>query len=77
MNKRQAKKMKTKNEMFLNSFTFSYREERKLARQYHEYIVAYKKHTEKHCKGCPHFIDDRGCDKVLVLEQCIRKGERR
>lgn len=77
MNKRQAKKLKTKNEMFLNSFTSSYREERKLTRQYHEYIVAYKRHTEKHCKGCPHFRDDMGCDKVLVLEQCIRKGKRR
>ena len=43
MNKRQAKKKQKKEDMFIASWAFSYRELRKLTRDYHEHVVSVKR----------------------------------
>lgn len=43
MNKRQWKKKKKKEEMFIASWAFSYKEMKKLNRSYHEYVVDAKR----------------------------------
>ena len=43
MNKRQAKKKQKKEDMFIASWAFSYKEMKKLTRDYHEYVVSAKR----------------------------------
>lgn len=43
MNKRQRKKNKKKEEMFVASWAFSYKEMKRLSRSYHEYVVDAKR----------------------------------
>ena len=43
MNKRQAKKKQKKEDMFIASWAFSYKEMKKLTRDYHEFVVDVKR----------------------------------
>ena len=43
MNKRQKKKTKKKQELFVASFVSSYRDLRELERSYHEYVLNYER----------------------------------
>ena len=56
MNKRQKKKNKKKQELFIASFVSSYRELRELERSYHEYILQDNRRTK--------FTDDTD-DKLI------------
>lgn len=51
MNKRKKKKLKKKQELFIINFANSYREVKKLDREYHEFCLEYerrKKYMEQH-----------------------------
>ena len=43
MNKRKAKKLRKKQDMFVTSFVSSYRELKKIDRDYHEYVISDKR----------------------------------
>lgn len=69
MNKRQAKKLRNKQEMFICSFCSSYKELRETDRSYHEYVI-YSKRKEKKCKGCAYYISE-SCSRLWDFEPCI------
>ena len=52
MNKRQSKKLRNKQEMFICSFCSSYKELRELDRSYHEYVVDAKRKKWDNNKVC-------------------------
>jgi hypothetical protein len=49
MNKRKAKKLRRKQDMFVTSFAKSYREAREHDRAYHEFVVADKRRCKEEC----------------------------
>ena len=52
MNKRQAKKKQKKEDMFIASWAFSYKEMKRLSRSYHEYVVDAKRKKWDNNKVC-------------------------
>ena len=55
MNKRKAKKLRKKLDMFVTSFARSYREVREHDRQYHEFVVADKRSSKEEHYDCDWF----------------------
>lgn len=47
MNKRQAKKKQKKEDMFIASWAFSYKELKKLDRSYNEYVTSAKRQKQE------------------------------
>ena len=70
MNKRQAKKVALKHEMFISSFVSSYKELKEIDRSYHEYVISHKRFV-KGCIGCEFFNGD--CCTNNLFEPCIRE----
>lgn len=60
MNKRKAKKLRKKQDMFATSFARSYREAREHDRQYHEFVVADKR-SRKNKEECYDFDFEELC----------------
>lgn len=59
MNKRKAKKLRKKQDMFVASFARSYREVREHDRQYHEFVVADRRSSKEECfESGSYFFDD-------------------
>lgn len=71
MNKRQRKKNQKKQDMFISSFCFSYKEVKQLDRMFHEYEVAVRKQN-------PNYIWDMDFDELEALVGSIpdEYGER-
>ena len=80
MNKRQKKKVQKKEQLFIDFFVSSYRELKKMNRQYHEYRIKHE-HCARRCIGCIHSINENGvhitCELIFVLGNCEyeQKGE--
>lgn len=49
MNKRKAKKLRKKQDMFATSFATSYREVREFDRSYHEFVIADRRSRKEEC----------------------------
>ena len=49
MNKRKAKKLRKKQDMFVTSFASSYREVREHDRAYHEFVVDDRRRCKEEC----------------------------
>lgn len=49
MNKRKAKKMRKKQDMFAMTFATSYREVREFDRSYHEFMIADRRRCKEEC----------------------------
>lgn len=58
MNKRKAKKLRKKQDMFVTSFASSYREVREHDRAYHEFVVADKRRCKEECFDSGDFFFD-------------------
>lgn len=49
MNKRKAKKLRKKQDMFAMTFATSYREVREFDRSYHEFVIADRRSRKEEC----------------------------
>ena len=49
MNKRKAKKLRKKQDMFVTSFARSYREVREHYRSYHEFVIMDRRRCKEEC----------------------------
>ena len=58
MNKRKAKKLRKKQDMFVTSFASSYRETREHDRAYHEFVVADRRRCTEECFDSGDFFFD-------------------
>lgn len=64
MNKRKAKKMRKKQDMFVTSFAKSYREVREHDRAYHEFVVADRRSCKEECYDFD--VDDFEWEKEYI-----------
>jgi hypothetical protein len=66
MNKRKAKKMRKKQDMFIDWFAKSYREVKEHDRAYHEFVVADRRRCKEEC-----FDVEFDFDEVRIYEKGI------
>ena len=66
MNKRKAKKMRKKVDMFETSFASSYREAREHDREYHEFVVVDKRRCKEECFDVEFDFDEVNYEKGIM-----------
>jgi len=64
MNKRKAKKMRKKQDMFAMTFATSYRGVREFDRAYHEFVVADRRNCKEECLDSGSYFFDDDFDEV-------------
>ena len=64
MNKRKAKKLRKKLDMFVTSFARSYREVREHDREYHEFVIADRRSSKEECFESGSYLFDYYFDEV-------------
>lgn len=64
MNKRKAKKMRKKQDMFAMTFATSYRGVREFDRSYHEFVVADRRRCQEECWDSGAYLFDDDFDEV-------------
>ena len=72
MNKRQKKKVEARMRTFSEFGKASYRHNKEIERQYHEYMVIAKRRCKK-CVDCEYFYGLDLCERHIFFLPCVKE----